>query len=139
VYILRLISCKEFLNVANEEKFTILRAKLLQTFATRSLKVFARVRAAVVNQQPIYRSQNVRPTLARFVGSFCIFGSPTDITQIMIHVTHRNSTHINMLERTKKLSAVTRHALILGSKGQMLGWVRVTIVCMSIRLHIVYS
>jgi len=40
VYILRLISFKEFLNVANEEKFTILRAKLLQTFATRSLKSF---------------------------------------------------------------------------------------------------
>jgi len=38
VYIPRLILFKEFLNVANEEKFTILEGKLFQTFATRSLK-----------------------------------------------------------------------------------------------------
>ena len=31
---------KEFLNVANEEKFTILGGKLFQTFTTRSLKSF---------------------------------------------------------------------------------------------------
>jgi len=42
---------KEFLNVANEEKFTILGGKLFQTFTTRSLKkVFPRVSAAVVNR-----------------------------------------------------------------------------------------
>jgi len=43
---------KIFLNVASEEKFTILGGKLLQTFTTRSLKkVYPRVRAAVVNRQ----------------------------------------------------------------------------------------
>ena len=45
-----MILFKEFLNVANEEKFTILGGKLFQTFTTRSLKVFPRVRAAVVNR-----------------------------------------------------------------------------------------
>jgi len=40
VYILRLILFKEFLNVANEEKLTILGGILFQTFATRSLKSF---------------------------------------------------------------------------------------------------
>ena len=40
---------KEFLNVANEEKFTVLRGKLFQTFTTRSLKkVYPCVRAAVL-------------------------------------------------------------------------------------------
>ena len=38
---------KEFLNVANEEKFTILGGKLFQTFTTRSLKKFFRI-----NKQP---------------------------------------------------------------------------------------
>jgi len=38
-----LILFKEFLNVANEEQFTILGGKLFQTFATRSLKTFFRV------------------------------------------------------------------------------------------------
>jgi len=41
VYILRLILFQEFLNVANEEKFTILGGKLFQTFSTRSLKSFS--------------------------------------------------------------------------------------------------
>ena len=41
---------KDFLNVANEEKFTILGGKLFQTCTTRSLKSFPRVRAAVVNR-----------------------------------------------------------------------------------------
>ena len=53
MYVLRLILFKEFLNVANEEKFTIglLGGKLFQTFATSLLKkVFPRVRAAVVNR-----------------------------------------------------------------------------------------
>jgi len=40
----------EFLNVADEEKVTILGGKLFQTFATSSLKVFPRVRAAIVNR-----------------------------------------------------------------------------------------
>ena len=37
---------KEFLNVANEEKFTIglLGGKLFQTFTTRSLKKFFRIK-----------------------------------------------------------------------------------------------
>jgi len=49
VCILRLILFKEFLNVADEEKFTILGGKLFQTFTTRSLKSFSAVSAAVVN------------------------------------------------------------------------------------------
>jgi len=46
-----LILFKEFLNVANEKKFTILAGKLFQTFTTRSLKKFFRVFVrAVVNR-----------------------------------------------------------------------------------------
>ena len=49
--ILRLILFKEFPNVANEEKFTILGGKLFRTFTTRSLKkFFPRVRAKAVNR-----------------------------------------------------------------------------------------
>jgi len=49
----RFILFKEFLNVANEEKFTILAGKLFQTFTARSLKnlFLPRVCAAVVNRQ----------------------------------------------------------------------------------------
>jgi len=39
--ILRFILFKELQNVASEEKFTILRGKLFQTFTTRSLKSFS--------------------------------------------------------------------------------------------------
>jgi len=46
---MRLILFKDFLNVANEEKFTILGGKLFQTFAKRSF--FPRVREVVVYRQ----------------------------------------------------------------------------------------
>jgi len=51
IYILKLILVKEFLNVANEKKITILGGKRFQTFTTRSLKDFPRVGATVVHRQ----------------------------------------------------------------------------------------
>jgi len=43
IYLVLVILFTEFLNVAYEEKFTILGGKLFQTFTTRSLKSFFRV------------------------------------------------------------------------------------------------
>ena len=71
--IIKVILFKEFLNVANEENFTILggKLKLFQTFTTRSLKLIRvfvrkvdpRVRAAVVYSRPIFKcfSPSVSP------------------------------------------------------------------------------
>jgi len=60
---------KDFLNVANEEKFRILDGKLFQIFTTRSQKsFFPRVCAAVVNLQPHVA---YCPALLNIVSTYC--------------------------------------------------------------------
>ena len=50
--ILKLILVKECLNVANEEKFTILGGKLFQTFTPRSLKSFSACWCDILSSSP---------------------------------------------------------------------------------------